>query len=84
MLNKIDLADDDELDAVEVFERQSACSYCQDSTRENRARRILEVGAFSLDRALEDDPSLGLKRRTSARFNGWSVGIEIDVTRFGS
>ena len=81
MLNKIDLADTGELDDVESRIRQinPLAPIIQTQHGKVDLDAILEVGAFSLERVLADDPEfLDPDAEHQHDLSVTSVGIEID------
>ncbi|HAY65590.1 MAG TPA: cobalamin biosynthesis protein CobW, partial [Acidimicrobiaceae bacterium] len=81
VLNKIDLVDDSELDAVEsrIREVNPLAPIVRTQQGKIELDAILEVGAFSLDRVLEDDPEfLDPDAEHQHDLTVTSVGIELD------
>ncbi len=81
VLNKIDLADDAELAEVErrIREINSMAPIIRTSHGRVDLDRILDVGAFDLDRVLEDDPEfLDPDAEHQHDQTVSSVGIEVD------
>ncbi|MXZ86515.1 MAG: GTP-binding protein [Acidimicrobiia bacterium] len=81
VLNKIDLADDSELDKVEsrIREVNPLAPIIRTQHGKVDLDAILEVGAFSLDRVLADDPEfLDPDAEHQHDLTVTSVGIEVD------